>query len=133
MSEAVKQGANSAEVIGNGLTLHSDPLPLRVDDAGAIRVGKSRVSLDLVVELYERGNTPEEIVRAYDTLLLADVHAVIAYYLRHRDEVRAYLTQREQEALALRAKIEAGQPQIAWEEVLARRGAREKVDAPPGG
>jgi uncharacterized protein (DUF433 family) len=133
MSEAVKQGANRAEAIENGLTLHSDPLPLRVGDSGIIRVGKSRVSLDLVVDQYEHGDTPEEIVRAYDTLLLADVHAVIAYYLRHRDEVRDYLTQREQEALALRARIEAAQRPIAWEEVLARRGARENADAPPGG
>ena len=39
--------------------------------------------------------TPEDMVRAYDTLLLADVHAVIAYYLRHRDAVRAYLKRRE--------------------------------------
>jgi uncharacterized protein (DUF433 family) len=31
---------------------------------------------------------PEDLVRAYDTLLLADVHAVIAYYLRLREEVR---------------------------------------------
>ena len=27
------------------------------------------------------------MVRAYDTLGLADVYAVIAFYLRHRDEV----------------------------------------------
>jgi uncharacterized protein (DUF433 family) len=38
--------------------------------------------------------TPEDMVRAYDALLLADIHAVVAYYLRHRDEVRAYLTRR---------------------------------------
>jgi uncharacterized protein (DUF433 family) len=44
-----------------------------------------------VVEQYENGMAPEDLVRAYDTLDLADVHAVIAYYLRHREEVRAYL------------------------------------------
>ena len=49
----------------------------------------------------ENGVTPEDMVRAYDTLVLADVHAVIAYYLRHRDEVRAYLKQRAEEAEAL--------------------------------
>ena len=78
-----------------------------MDEGGAVRVGKSRISLDLVVEQYENGMTPEDMVRAYDTLVLADVHAVIAYYLRHRDEVRAYLKRREEEAEALRAKIEA--------------------------
>jgi uncharacterized protein (DUF433 family) len=110
----------------NGLPLHAEPPPLRVDEGGAVRVGESRVSLDLVVEQYENGMTPEDIVRAYDTLVLADVHAVIAYYLRHRDEVRAYLKQRVEEAEALRAKIEAERPRITREELLARRSAREK-------
>src|SRR5438552_3384619 len=89
------------------LPLHADRLPLRVDERGAVRVGKSRVSLDLVVEQYENGMTPEGMVRAYDTLVLADVHAVIAYYLRHREEIRTYLKRRAAEAEALRAKIEA--------------------------
>jgi uncharacterized protein (DUF433 family) len=57
---------------------------------GALRVGTSRISLDLVVEQYENGMTPEDMIRAYDTLGLADVHAVIAYYLRHRDDVLDY-------------------------------------------
>ena len=99
---------------------------------GAPRVGNSRISLDLVVEQYENGMTPEDMVRAYDTLVLADVHAVIAYYLRHRDEVRAYLKRRAEEAEALRAKIEAERPRVSREELLARRSAREKADAPTG-
>ncbi len=114
------------------LPLHADRPPLRVDEGGAVRVGKSRISLDLVVEQYENGMTPEDMVRAYDTLVLADVHAVIAYYLRHRDEVRAYLKRREEEAEALRAKIEAERPRISREELLARRSAAEKADAPTG-
>jgi uncharacterized protein (DUF433 family) len=118
--------------LANGLPLPAEPPPLRVDEGGAVRVGKSRVSLDLVVEQYENGMTPEDLVRAYDTLDLADVHAVIAYYLRHREEVRAYLTRREDEARALRAKIEAERPRVSREELLARRSAREKADAPTG-
>jgi uncharacterized protein (DUF433 family) len=91
--------------LANELPVHAEPPPLRADEGGAVRVGKSRVSLELVVEKYENGMTPEDLVRAYDTLDLADVHAVIAYYLRHREEVRAYLQRREEEAKALRAKI----------------------------
>jgi hypothetical protein len=95
-------------------------------------VGSSRISLDLVVEQYENGMTPEDMVRAYDTLVLADVYAVIAYYLRHRDEVGAYLKWRQEEAESLRAKIEAKRPRVSREELLARRGARGKDNAPTG-
>jgi uncharacterized protein (DUF433 family) len=121
-----------ADAVDGPLPLRTDPLPLRGDKGGAVRVGKSRVSLDLVIEQYENDMTPEEMVRAYDTLQLADVYAVIAYYLRHRDEVQAYLKRREAEAEALRATIEAEHPPITRQELLARRSAREKADAPTG-
>src|SRR5205809_1667191 len=111
--------------LANGLPLHADRPPLRVDEGGVVRAGNSRISLDLIVEQYENGMTPENMVRAYDTLLLADVHAIIAYYLRHRDEVRAYLQRRAEEAAALRAKIEAERPRVGREELLARREARK--------
>ncbi len=114
------------------LPRHADRPPLRVDEGGAVRVGNSRISLDLIVEQYENGMTPEDMVRAYDTLVLADVHDVIAYYLRHRAEVRAYLKRRVEEAEALRAKIETERPRISREELLARRRAAEKDNAPVG-
>ena len=112
------------------LPLHAERPPLRVVEGGAARVGKSRISLDVVVEQYENGMTPEDIVRAYDTLILADVHAVIAYYLRHRDNVRVYLKRREAEAEAFRATIVAERPRISREELMARRSAALNANAP---
>src|SRR3954447_14954761 len=91
----------------NTLPLEAVSPPLRMNEGGTVRVGNGRVSLDLVVEQYENGMTPEEMVRAYDTLVLADVHAVIAFYLRHRDAVRAYLTRRAAEGAGRRAEDEA--------------------------
>src|SRR5436190_19773219 len=105
----------------NGLPLHAEPPPLRVDQGGAVRVGNSRVSLDVVIEQYENGMTPEDMVRAYDTLGLADVHAAIAYYLRYRDEVRAYLNQRTEDAESQRAQIEAERPRVSRDQLMARR------------
>jgi uncharacterized protein (DUF433 family) len=118
--------------LASGLQLHAERPPLRVDQGGAVRIGKSRISLDLVVQQYENGMAPEDMVRAYNTLALADVYAVIAYYLRHRDEVRAYMKRREAEAAALRARIEAEHPRVSREELLARRGAGEEVIASTG-
>jgi uncharacterized protein (DUF433 family) len=103
--------------------------PLRIVEGGAVRIGKSRITLALIVEEYESGMTPEDMVRAYDTLDLGDVYAAIAYYLRHRDAVREYMKRRDELAAALRAEIEARQPRITREELLARRAAREKADA----
>jgi uncharacterized protein (DUF433 family) len=123
--------ANSSTAEG-ALPSDTASAPLRVDEGGVVRVGKSRVSLEVVVEQYENGMKPEEMVRAYDTLVLADVHATIAYYLRHRDEVLSYLKRREVEAAALRMKIEGERPRVSREELLARRSAREKDNAPTG-
>lgn len=116
----------------NGLPLHADAPPLRADEGGVVRVGNGRVSLDLVVEQYENGMTPEDMTRAYDTLSVADAYAVIAYYLRHPDEIRAYLKRRREEAEVLRAKVEAERSPVSWEELIARRTAREADSAPAG-
>ena len=72
--------------------------PLREDIDGAVRVGESRVLLELVVRAFQDGATPEAIVQRYATLALPDVYAVIAYYLRHRSEIEAYLIRRERTA-----------------------------------
>lgn len=116
----------------NGLPFEPVRPPLRLDEGGAVRIGNTRISLDLIVEQYENGMTPEEMVRAYDTLVLADVHAAIAFYLQHREEVQGYLKRRAEEAEALRAKIEAERPRISRDELLARRSASVKADAPTG-
>jgi uncharacterized protein (DUF433 family) len=107
--------------------IHPDPPPLRVEEGGVIKVGRGRVSLDLVVEEFERGKSPEEIVRTYDALNLPDVYGAIAYYLRHRDEVKAYIAHRDQVAEEWKARIEAEFPRIGKSELLARRAARAQA------
>lgn len=103
--------------------------PLRWEKGGVIRVGRGRISLDLIVEQYECGSTPEDMVRDYDTLKLADVYGAIAFYLQHREQVQAYLNRREEEAKKLRAIIESGPPLPSREVLLLRRKLREKPHA----
>ena len=58
-------------------------VPLREEPPGVLRVGKSRVLLELVIHAYHQGESPEGIVDMYRGLELADVFAVIAYYLAY--------------------------------------------------
>src|SRR4051812_9536498 len=88
------------------ITLHADPVPLRVDETGAIRVGDSRVTLDVLLQYRRLGMTPDKIARGLDTLTLADVHGPLGYYFRHQAEIDDYLHRREEEAGALRQEIE---------------------------
>jgi uncharacterized protein (DUF433 family) len=80
---------------------------LRVDDTGTIRVGQSRVTLDVLVQYWRLGMSPEQITQGLDTLTLADVHGALAYYFRHQTEMDDYLGRREEEAETLRQQIEA--------------------------
>lgn len=89
-------------------TVVPDPLPLRLDKSGTYRVGPTRVRLDSLVYLHNQGSSPEQIVSEYPSLDLADVHAVISYYLRHKADVDAYIRERETAADEIRQKLEAG-------------------------
>jgi uncharacterized protein (DUF433 family) len=80
----------------------ADPVPMAIDEDGMARVAGTRVTLDTIVGFYNRGDTPEEIFDGFPSVSLADIHAVIAYYLRHREMVDAYIAENEriaQEAL----------------------------------
>jgi len=92
------------------LTFEPIDVPLREDEYGAIRVGNTRMLLDLVIHAFRDGASAEGIVESYDALNLADVYAIISYYLSHPEPIDAYLRRREKEAEAIRAKIEASQP-----------------------
>jgi uncharacterized protein (DUF433 family) len=82
-------------------------VPLRMDEHGTIRVGNSRVLLELVIHAYYLGETPEGIVDSYPALAIGDVYAVIAYYLSHRDEIDAYVRARDARVDEVLAEIEA--------------------------
>src|ERR1700674_2742089 len=106
-------------------TAQADAPPLREDATGALRVGNSRVLLELVVRAFQDGATPETIVQRYSTLALPDVYAVLAYYLRHPNEVEEYLARREQKAEEVQQRIESQQGDLSGirSRLLTQRGA----------
>ena len=105
----------------------TEQIPIRADEHGRLRVGNTRVLLDLVIYAYRRGVTPEGIIESYPSLSLDDVYLAIGYYLRHREEIDTYLRQQEAEAEVFQCEYEATHPRILTREVLlARLKARRK-------
>ena len=106
------------------IVLQSEVPPLCRDASGALRVGHSRVLADLVIRAFQDGATPEAIAQRYPATTLADIYAVIAYYLRHREDMEAYLASREQQAEEVRQRIERRQGDLA--DLRNRLLARQK-------
>ncbi len=106
--------------------------PLQIDESGAVRVGNSRVQLVFVVEAFQDGATPEEIVLQYTTLSLADVYGVIAYYLRHKDDVEEYVADYNRQAEEIQRRIEANQPDLGdfRHRLMAKRDAVRRDKQP---
>jgi uncharacterized protein (DUF433 family) len=92
------------------------------DEDGAIQVGNTRVLLEVVIGAYQRGDTPERIVSGFPTLSLADVYAVIAYYLSHQEQVEAYIRWVDEEGERIRQQWESTHPPtpLTREMLLAR-------------
>ena len=77
-------------------SIEAEPIPLATDRDGVVRIGGTRVTLDTIVAAFQDGATPEEIVLQYPVLKLADIYAVVGYYLHRKDEVEDYLQERRQ-------------------------------------
>src|ERR1700733_1397309 len=76
------------------LELVAEKPPISKDVDGVFRVGGTRVRLDTVITAFQNGCTAEEILFKYPAVSLADIYAVIAYYLHHREDVDDYLAAR---------------------------------------
>jgi uncharacterized protein (DUF433 family) len=104
------------------LLLETTPLPLTSDNDGVIRIAGTRIALDLVIEAFQDGATPEEIAVQYPSLSLSVVYAVISYYLQHAPAVEKYLRKRRKQAAEIRQKNELrANPAGVRERLLARQ------------
>jgi uncharacterized protein (DUF433 family) len=101
-----------------------EPIPLSTTVEGAIRIDGTRVTLDTVIDTFLTGASPEEIAQDFPVLRLDDVYAVLTYYLRHREEVDAYLRERRSRAEAMRREIEAHSAQAGLRGRLLARLTR---------
>jgi hypothetical protein len=71
------------------------------------------------------GSTPEQIAHDYDVLSIADVYAVVNYYLHHRSDVDAHLAEATEAAAGIRDNVERQfDPAGIRERLIARRSAK---------
>ena len=109
------------------LSISREIIPLKVDKAGSVLVGGTRVTLETVISAFKEGATAEEIMQQYPSLKLADIYFAIGYYLRRREEVEAYLSQRAEQAIQVK-KLYASPVDLQElrERLIARHGSENK-------
>ena len=106
----------------------TDTIPLVRDESGVLRVGGTRVPLDAVIAAFQDGATPEAIFQQYPSLDLADIYAVLGYYLHHQAGIEDYLRQRQEDRSAIRRANEERNPADGVRaRLLARRDARGEL------
>jgi len=104
------------------LSLPDQKVPLTPEPDGALFVTGTRVSLHSLVGMYEEGASPEEIAYEYDSVSLADVYSVLAYYLMNRDAVRAELAELERRSEGAARRCENSFP----DDLRAKLAGRER-------
>ena len=97
---------------------------------GRPRIDGRRITVEDVAIWHERmGMSPDEIVSAYPSLTLADVHAALAYYDENRDRIDADIAEGERFVQEMKAQFGPGPLQ----EQLGRRTADAQDDSLPSG
>ena len=103
------------------LAIAVEPTPIK-DDHGVVRVAETRITLDTVVTAFLEGCSAEEIGEQYPSLQLSDIYLVLGYYLRHREDVDAYLEVRQRQSNVIRQEVEQRfNPVGIRDRLLARR------------
>lgn len=93
---------------------------------GRPRIDGHRITVEDIAIWHERmGMSPDEIAATYPGITLADVHAALAYYHDHREQIDADI----REGIEFAERLRAGAPSI-FEKARGRNGADDPL--PPG-
>lgn len=63
---------------------------------GKPRVSGTRIRVQDIMLWTENGQSPEQIVTDFPQLTLADVHAALAYYFDHREEIEGHIKEADE-------------------------------------
>lgn len=95
-----------------------------VDDRGVARIAGTRMKVEhIVLAQRAEGYTPEQLREAYDHLSMAQIHAALAYYHAHKDEIDRQIEEGFRFAEEMRAKSR----NLYTREELERRFAEIKA------
>jgi uncharacterized protein (DUF433 family) len=98
---------------------------------GKPRIDGHRIKVDHIAICYERmGMSPDEIVSAHPTISLAQVHAALAYYFEHKDEIDADIEEGRRFAEELKAQTPPSKLQTLLQARKAGNGLDDSL--PPG-
>src|SRR5438477_1461085 len=87
---------------------------------GRPRIDGHRITVEDVAIWHERmGMSPDEIVSAYPSITLSDVHAALAYYFENRERIDADLRDGERFVEQMKAKAP---PSLVQEKLRQRNG-----------
>lgn len=106
------------------MSFENDPY-VEVVSGDELRVRGTRVGVEQVLMAYRNGLLPEAIAIEYPTVGLEAVHGLIACYLRHREQLDAYLNRWLSTARQARLdQVEAEQPEVI---LRLRKLAAERI------
>src|SRR5438093_3720897 len=96
---------------------------------GKPRIDGHRITVEDVAIWHERmGMSPDEIVSAYPSITLADVHAALAYYFENRERIDAAIQEGERFIEEMKAKAP---PSILQEKLRQRKADAADDSLPP--
>ncbi len=89
---------------------------------GKPRIDGHRIKVEQIAVCHERmGMSPDEIVTSLPTITLAQVHAALAYYFEHKDEIDADIEEGNRFVEELKAKTPPSKLQKLLEAKTANR------------
>jgi uncharacterized protein (DUF433 family) len=95
-----------------------DKLDTKFGAAESIRLKGTRMSIDTIVEEFNKGASPREIVESYPSLTLEQVYAAITYYLHNKADVDEYIQRGEKIAEAYYQEYQEKGPFFLRDEAL---------------
>jgi uncharacterized protein (DUF433 family) len=98
---------------------------------GKPRIDGHRIKVSQIAVMYERmGMSPDEIVTELPTITLSQVHAALAYYYDHKQEIDAEVEEGKRFVEELKAKSPPSRLQTLLDE--ARKSIGSDDSLPPG-